>query len=106
MLAYCFASGQIGFGEMIPSGALPIAKGDAASLVDFIKGLARHGHSGQSLFVPGVSEAADESEALERLQAFVRKITDQLPDGVSTIYSVATRKKGLDPHAAPRGPAG
>lgn len=28
MFAYCFASGQIGFGGVIPRGALPIAKGD------------------------------------------------------------------------------
>ena len=105
MLAYCYASGQIGFGEAIPSGALPIARGEAATLVDFIKGVSRRGHNGQTLLVPGVPEASNEAQALERMEEFVKKITEKLPDGVSTIYSAATRKKGLDPDAAVRGPA-
>lgn len=104
MLAYCYASGQIGFGEAIPSGALPIARGEAAALVDFIKGVSRRGHNGQTLFVPGVPEASDDAQALDRLQDFVKNITNSLPDGVSTIYSAASRSKGLDPDAAARAP--
>lgn len=49
MHAYCYASGQIEFGERIPDGALPIARGKRKPLQDFISGVARHAYDGETL---------------------------------------------------------
>jgi hypothetical protein len=95
MHAYCFASGQIGFGDGLPAGALPIARGEPSILVEFIKGVARRGHAGETLFVPGIPEATNDDEGLECLERFTKSISEMLPDGVSTIYSQAARAKGL-----------
>jgi hypothetical protein len=96
MHAYCFASGQIGFGDGLPAGALPIARGEPSVLVEFITGVARRGYVGETLFVPGVPEAANQEEGLECLEKFTKSISEKLPDGVSTIYSQAARAKGLN----------
>lgn len=54
MNAYCFATGQIEFGHFIPEGALPIAKGPARELQDFISGVAeRSRYQRDMLLVPG-----------------------------------------------------
>jgi hypothetical protein len=86
-LAYCFASGQIEFGPRCPDGALPLVRGSDKKLRDFICGVARHGYATElvdgrptkirgtdTLLVPGVPEAPDQSEAMTALQAFMRWI--------------------------------
>ncbi|MGY3582033.1 hypothetical protein ACVIGB_001044 [Bradyrhizobium sp. USDA 4341] len=103
MHAYCFASGQIGFGDGLPAGALPIARGEPSVLIEFIKGVARRGYAGETLFVPGLPEAASQEEALVSLEKFTKSINEKLPAGVSTIYSHAARAKGLDSEAATTG---
>lgn len=83
MYAFCFASGLIEFGRRIPSGALPIARGPARPLRDFIEGTARHGYrtrkvkgrptkvrGSDHLLVPGVPEAPDQSAGLEALRRY------------------------------------
>lgn len=80
MRAYCFASGHIDFGPRVPDGALPIARGPAKALRDFIDGAARHGYRTERvgnrvqkipgtdmLLVPGIPEAPDQGAALDAL---------------------------------------
>ncbi|WP_164633814.1 hypothetical protein [Rhodopseudomonas sp. BR0G17] len=70
MMAYCWASGLIEFGQRTPKGAILIAHGKAGALREYIDGVARHGyqtriHKGRRikiegsdhLLVPGVAEA-------------------------------------------------
>jgi hypothetical protein len=83
MLAYCFASGHIGFGDALPEGALPIARGEPGVLEDFIRGVALCACN-RTLIVPGLSEASDEIATFEVLQAFLKTISEKLPEGVST----------------------
>lgn len=87
MHAYCFASGQIGFGPRVPEGALPIAKGPRQALQDLMEGVARHSRTDETLYVPGVPEADDEEAALDALATFTTWISKSLPPGVETIHS-------------------
>lgn len=89
MHAYCYASGQIEFGARIPDGALPIARGRSKPLRDFICGVARHAYDGETLLVPGIPEAPDQSAALDALRAFLKWIGTH-------------KRKGIAVHVAPR----
>lgn len=102
MRAYCFASGQIEFGQSVPDGALPIARGRDKALKDFIGGVARHGYSTrvvkgritkipgtETLLVPGIPEAPDQGVALEALQKFCKWIRGHAPTGVTVIVGGA-----------------
>ncbi|HEL3749973.1 hypothetical protein JY409_03290 [Stenotrophomonas maltophilia] len=59
MIAYCWANGQIGFGNSVPDGAIFIAEGSDAQLRKVISVVARHGKGLMQgmLIVPGVPEA-------------------------------------------------
>lgn len=94
--AYCYASGHIEFGEDIPDGALPFARGRADVLRNFIEPLARHGYQTElvdgrptkipgtdTLLVPGVPEAPDEFKALDALHAWIDWIGKKPPDCVA-----------------------
>jgi hypothetical protein len=83
-LAYCFASGQIEFGSRCPKGALPLLRGEDKKVRNFIESLALHGYSTHlvdgrpakipgtdTLLVPGIPEAPDQSAAMDALQAFM-----------------------------------
>jgi hypothetical protein len=96
MDAFCYASGLIDFARTTPDGALPIARGPARALRDFIEPLARHGYSTRKvrgrptkipgtehLLVPGVPEAINQSGALVALRRWLRWIDDHAPAGVA-----------------------
>lgn len=100
MRAYCYASGLIGFGNRVPSGALPIASGPEKKLVDFINSVARHGYSTklvkgrptkipgtECLLVPGIPEAADESAGYEALKKFCAWIATHKRPGIMVVGS-------------------
>lgn len=83
-LAYCFASGRIEFGSRCPKGAIPLLRGEDKKVREFVEPLARHGYSTRlidgrrtkipgtdTLLVPGVPEAPDQSAAMDALQAFM-----------------------------------
>jgi hypothetical protein len=84
-LAYCFASGHIGFGSRCPNGALPIVRGNDKTVREFIETVARHAYDGTTLLVPGVPEASDQTEGLAKLNAFMDWIEPQArAEGLST----------------------
>lgn len=70
-VAYCFASGHIGFGVRCPKGALPLVRGPARKVRNFIEPLARLAYDGKTLLVPGLPEAPNQTQALKSLHAFV-----------------------------------
>ncbi|QBH95747.1 host nuclease inhibitor protein [Limnobaculum zhutongyuii] len=80
MIAYCFASGVIEFGQRLPNGALPIISGKARNVRDLIGVHARHAYDGQTLLVPGIPEAIDQHEGLDALQAFINRIKPELEE--------------------------
>lgn len=95
MRAYCWASGLIEFGRKLPDGALPIASGPAKPLRDFIEVRARHGYrtklvdgrptkipGTETLLVPGIPEAADQSAAGDALFAFRQWLSKKPPRGI------------------------
>jgi len=96
MHAYCYASGLVEFGDSVPRGALPIARGPARRLRNFIEPLARHGYDAEknkngrltkirgtdTLLVPGVPEAPDQSAALAALERWLDWIKAKAPNGI------------------------
>lgn len=74
MIAFCYASGQIGFARDLPEGALPIIKGKAKDVRDKIEGNARLAYDGKTWLVPGIPEAADDIAALDALERFIKWI--------------------------------
>lgn len=72
-VAWCFASGQIEFGEVetVPDGAIVIATGPKSSLRSVVRALARESRTSSALFVPGVPEAADQTAAADALGAWL-----------------------------------
>lgn len=71
--AWCWASGQIEFGDpsCVPEGAIAIAKGPAAFLKGVIEVVARHGYERGVLLVPGVPEAETQQAAGEALSSWL-----------------------------------
>jgi hypothetical protein len=65
--AYCYASGQIGFGAEIPDGAMPVCHGPAPLVRAEVSVTARLAHDGETLLVPGVPEAESQNEGLGAL---------------------------------------
>lgn len=95
MRAFCYATGLIEFGPRLPDGALPIARGPAKPLRDFIEAKAHHGYdveivdghhrpvSGSGcLLVPGVPEADCELARVDALINFRMTINHRAPAGV------------------------
>ncbi|EIE4825895.1 host nuclease inhibitor protein [Salmonella enterica] len=74
--AYCWASGLIEFGHTLPEGALPIVTGSEKKVREEVEVLARHAYNGE-LLVPGIPEAASQSEAREALVRFSRVIHER-----------------------------
>ena len=68
--AYCYRSGHIEIGRVVPDGALPLARGRRCALEEQVLAKARHARDCDALLVPGVPEATDEAEALAAYQRF------------------------------------
>ena len=56
MIAYCYASGRIGFGEKCPSTALAIISGDS-DVMDIVRATARLARDNDTFLVPQVVDA-------------------------------------------------
>jgi hypothetical protein len=108
--AYCFASGHIEFGNIIPAGAIVIARGPAKTLREFIEVNARHGYrvrkvrgrptkipGSDTLLVPGVPEAPNQHVAGDAL--------DRWSKGVR-VLSIMNRFAGSSSSRAPTFPVG
>lgn len=72
-VAYCFASGQIEFGDIgtAPAGSIAIATGPKSHLRSVVGALARNSRSSSALLVPGVPEAIDQTAAGDALAAWL-----------------------------------
>jgi hypothetical protein len=98
MIAYCYASGLIEFGQRIPDGAIIIASGDAKAVRGLIESTARHGYSthlvrgrptmipgSDTLLVPGVPEAVDQSHGISALCDYKEWIAGHKRPGVHVV---------------------
>lgn len=73
--AYCFASGHIDFGTTLPEGAIALAKGEETIVRDIISVSARLSrYDNETLFVPGVPEAANQREGIVAVARFIQWI--------------------------------
>lgn len=78
MKAYCWASGEVGFGNQVPEGAIFFAEGEGETFKERIQVLCRlayptykNGVKQRPVWlVPGIPEAENEKEALEALYKF------------------------------------
>lgn len=69
--AYCYATGQIGIGVVVPSGAVELAKGQHRALKEEIEVVARLAYDNETLLVPGVPEATSLDSAIAAVVGFV-----------------------------------
>lgn len=72
MIAYCYASGHIKFGRVVPDGAIEMARGPAARLRSMIVPTSRIAYDGKTLLVPGVPEAPSGDVAVDALGLHLR----------------------------------
>ncbi|GBR20499.1 hypothetical protein AA105894_2572 [Asaia spathodeae NBRC 105894] len=71
MYTYCYRSGEIDFGTVVPEGALPLGKARSAKrLREIITVTARHAYDGKTLLVPGLPEAKTEDAAVAAYRYF------------------------------------
>lgn len=68
-IAYCYASGQIGFGKRCKSGTLPIARVSENDQEAF-EAHCRLSYDGKTWLVPGVPEAPDQIAGVDALERF------------------------------------
>lgn len=96
--AYCDRSGTIGFcSGSAPAGSLPIAHHENPALLrSAVAAVARHGYESNTLLVPGIPEAQNDSAAIDALDGFMRLVRarldadlDQKP--VNTATSIVPR---------------
>lgn len=70
-IAFVYRSGEIGFNERLPDGAIPITNSKYSNkLKKAVEANARHSYDGKTLLVPGVPEAKSESDALLSVDYF------------------------------------
>lgn len=72
-VAYCWQSGLIEFGDVVPDGAIQIASGPKSYLKGRIEVVARHGKgaSAGKLLVPGIPESETPRAALKALDKWL-----------------------------------
>lgn len=79
MKAFCFRSGEIGFGEGTPEGALELCQSSHEELLKCIVEVnARHAKGSEILLVPGIPEAATDDIALDACIQFRELLIDKL----------------------------
>ncbi|MFP8007700.1 host nuclease inhibitor protein [Pseudomonas aeruginosa] len=71
-IAFCWASGLIQFGDQVPEGAIEIARGDDQVVREILVTNSRHAYDNVSLLVPGLPEAANQTEGGDALECFIR----------------------------------
>ena len=94
--ALCDATGVITFAPRIPHDlrALPIARGPRKKLIAAITGVARHAYDGETLLVPGVPEASDQTAALDALLRFKEWIGPSFAkQGLDVEFPVARKRR-------------
>ncbi|MDE2033371.1 MAG: host nuclease inhibitor protein, partial [Pseudomonas sp.] len=73
--AYCFASGHIDFGVTLPEGAIALAVGEEKTVRDVVSVNARLSRvDNETLFVPGVPEAASQREGIAAVAHFIQRL--------------------------------
>jgi len=78
LTAYCFRSGEIGFGPIAPKETLFIARhANDQKLQDTVKGFSRRSYDNKYL-VPGVPEAPNDREAVMAVCKFMKIVTDTM----------------------------
>lgn len=78
LAVYCARSGEIGFARRLPKGVLVCGRGPATHVRKAASVIARHGHDGNTLLVPGIPEAATDEAALEAVFWFRKQIALRL----------------------------
>lgn len=67
LFAYCWATGRIDFGKVVPEGAIEMARGTSRRVRREIARTARLAYDGKTLLVPGIPEAESSNAAVDAL---------------------------------------
>jgi hypothetical protein len=80
LIAYCWRSGRIDFGYVMPEGCFKIASShDEQRLRDIVSANARHSYPPEDyLLVPGIPEAKDSEEALLAFGIFWERMREKV----------------------------
>lgn len=71
--AYCFGSGNIQFGALVPEGAIALAVGNEDKVREIIGVTAQLSRQdNETLFVPGVADAPNQREGLTALARYIQ----------------------------------
>lgn len=82
MTAYCHANGLIQFGTDIPDGCIGIASGERKKVLETITATARLSRvDNETLFVPGIPEAANQREGLTALARYIQWLGERNEPG-------------------------
>jgi hypothetical protein len=94
LIAFCWASGRIDFGHVLPDGCLPIAQSlNDKALRDKVAGMARHAYPPDDyLIVPGVPEAKGHKKKLDALHAFSARVKDSLGQSTGAAVRVGEQQ--------------
>ncbi|WP_043062120.1 hypothetical protein [Brucella anthropi] len=77
-IAYCWRGGDIQIGRRLPKGAIKLGSAHGIRLKRAVSVCARHSYDGQTLLVPGIPEADNDTEALEAVQRFREQLSRRL----------------------------
>lgn len=67
LFAFCWASGEVGFGSSVPEGAITLAQGRNRIVRQNIMATSRMAYDGKTLLVPGIPEAESYDDAEKAL---------------------------------------
>jgi len=88
MIAYCYRSGEIDFGQRVPSGALLVLSGRGRIVREVVSGGCRLAYDGRTLLVPGVPEAPTDGAALAAAGAFRDRMAENYARAVASREAV------------------
>lgn len=74
IIAYCWPSGIIEFGDTVPYSALAIVSGPSHWIRVIIQRTAVLAMDGKTFLVPGIPEAMDAASGLAALEVYIRQV--------------------------------
>ena len=70
-VAYCWRSGQLEFGRVVPEGAVLVLRGPDRIVREVVEPACRLAYDNKTLLVPGVPEAETDEDALASAMEFI-----------------------------------
>lgn len=72
--AFCYRSGHVGFGTVVPKGAIFLMSVPTIKVRETIEVQCRLSKTTDDIFIPGVPEADNDDEALNAVKKFIARV--------------------------------